>query len=80
MVNLKKDISIGNIVTMLVFVGTLIFGAGQFLSRIESIEKQADENEYQIEEAQLKIASMSSKLDMIHEDVKFVKKKIRDVN
>ena len=78
MVNLKKDISIGNIVTMLVFIGTLIFGAGQFLSRIEAIEKQADENEYNIEETITKVASMESKLNYIHEDTKWIKKKLRD--
>ena len=78
MVNFKKDISIGNIVTSLVFVGTLIFGAGQFLSRIESLEKQADENEYNIEETITKVASMESKLNYIHEDTKWIKKKLRD--
>ena len=78
MVNLKKDISIGNIVTMLVFIGTLIFGAGQFLSRIESLEKQADQNEWNIEETIAKVASMQSKIDYIHEDTKWIKKKLRD--
>ena len=78
MVNLKKDISIGNIVTMLVFVATLIFGAGQFLSRIEILEKQADENEYNIEESMKKIVSIQSTLDYIAEDTKWIKKKLRN--
>ena len=77
MVNLKKDISIGNIVTMLVFLATLIFGAGQFLSRIEAIEKQSKENEFNIEETIEKVASMQSKIDYIHEDTRWIKKHLR---
>jgi len=78
MINFKKDISIGNIVTSLVFLGTLIFGAGQFLSRIESLEKQSKENEYNIEETITKVASMESKIDYIHEDTKWIKKHLRN--
>tara|TARA_R100000808_G_C2104517_1_gene120577 strand:- start:233 stop:472 length:240 start_codon:yes stop_codon:yes gene_type:complete len=78
MINFKKDISVGNIVTSLVFLGTLIFGAGQFLSRIESLEKQSKENEYNIEETITKVASMESKIDYIHEDTKWIKKHLRN--
>jgi len=77
MINFKKDISIGNIVTSLIFIGTLIFGAGQFLSRIEAIEKQSKENEYTIEETIERVASMESKIDYIHEDTKWIKKHLR---
>ena len=70
MIKLNKQISIGNVVTIIAFCGSLIWTASQIMYRFEALEVKtteaydnSQENEEDVQSIQVRLATIETKLD-----------------
>tara|TARA_R100000808_G_C2120627_1_gene131989 strand:- start:819 stop:1073 length:255 start_codon:yes stop_codon:yes gene_type:complete len=70
MVKFDKHISIGNVLTIVAFAGSMVWTASQVFARFEAIEKTADfaydnslENEEDVQSIQVRLAAIETKID-----------------
>ena len=70
MIKFQKQISIGNVITIIFFVGSIIWTASQVMYRFESLENKTleayentMENEEDVQSIQVRLATIETKLD-----------------
>ena len=84
MVKLNKQISIGNLLTILAFAASMVWTASQVMYRFESLEQMSSEayentltNEEDVESINVRLAKIETKID---EGFKSIEKLIRKNN
>ena len=70
MIKFDKQISIGNVLTLIAFAGSMVWTASQVFARFESIEETAisayentDANEDEVQSIQVRLAAIETKID-----------------
>ena len=70
MIKFDKQISIGNVLTLIAFAGSMVWTASQVFARFESIEETANsayentvDNEDEVQSIQVRLAAIETKID-----------------